>query len=171
MSKPWRATIRMDEITPGGRVRDLAPDADAMKAIARQLDLVELTDLKAHIEITPWYDGSQLDGTWSAHIVQACVVTLDPLPADLSGQFRVRLVPPGSIHAPDPASTAEVDPEADDPPDICEDGEIDLSAYLIEHLALDIDPYPRKPGAEFAPPEPDPESSPFAVLRTLKPKE
>ena len=117
MSKPWRATIRMDEITPGGRVRDLAPDADAMKAIARQLDLVELTDLKAHIEITPWYDGSQLDGTWSAHIVQACVVTLDPLPADLSGQFRVRLVPPGSIHAPDPASTAEVDPEADDPPD------------------------------------------------------
>ncbi len=171
MIKSWRAIIRMDEITPGGRTRDLAPDAEITQGVARQLDLLELSGLTAHIEITPWFDGAQLDADWSAHIVQACVVTLEPLPSDLSGHFRVRVVPPGSVHAPDEASTAEVDPEADDPPDICEDGEIDLAAYVVEHLALEIDPYPRKPGAEFEPPKPDPESSPFAVLRTLKPRE
>ena len=52
-----------------------------------------------------------------------------------------------------------------------EDGEIDLGQYVVEHLALELDPFPRKPGAEFVqPPEPA-EISPFAVLKALKPKD
>jgi hypothetical protein len=40
---------------------------------------------------------------------------------------------------------------------------------LVEHLALDLDPFPRKPGAVFEPPPPEGPESPFAVLRVLKP--
>ncbi|WP_236627552.1 hypothetical protein [Caulobacter sp. B11] len=44
-----------------------------------------------------------------------------------------------------------------------------MSGYVIEHLALELDPFPRKPGAVFvAPPEPV-ELSPFAALKRLKP--
>ncbi|HQT52251.1 MAG TPA: DUF177 domain-containing protein, partial [Phenylobacterium sp.] len=55
-----------------------------------------------------------------------------------------------------------------DPPDVLADEEIDLSAYLIEQLALEIDPFPRKPGAvfEYAPDTTD--LSPFAALKKLK---
>ena len=45
---------------------------------------------------------------------------------------------------------------------------IDLAGYVVEHLALEIDPFPRKPGVEFVLPAQPPESSPFDVLRALK---
>ena len=35
---------------------------------------------------------------------------------------------------------------------------IDLAAYVVEHLALEIDPFPRKPGVEFDyTPDPEPD--------------
>jgi len=39
---------------------------------------------------------------------------------------------------------------------------------VIEHLVLEIDPFPRAPDAEFTPPEAEPESSPFGKLAQLK---
>jgi hypothetical protein len=39
---------------------------------------------------------------------------------------------------------------------------------VVEHLALEIDPFPRKPGAEFDYQPPAQEESPFAVLKNLK---
>jgi uncharacterized metal-binding protein YceD (DUF177 family) len=77
-------------------------------------------------------------------------------------------VPQGSAHAPDPEAELVIDLEADDPPDVVEGDEIDLARYVVEHLALDIDPFPRKPGVEFEPPAPTAEISPFAALRRLK---
>ncbi|HEY1452267.1 MAG TPA: DUF177 domain-containing protein, partial [Roseiarcus sp.] len=45
------------------------------------------------------------------------------------------------------------------------DGKIDLGALTAEHFALGLDPYPRKPGAEFvAPDEQAAPDSPFAAL-------
>ena len=41
--------------------------------------------------------------------------------------------------------------------------------HVIEHLALEIDPFPRKPDAVFEPPATEEETSPFAVLKGLKP--
>ena len=51
-------------------------------------------------------------------------------------------------------------------------GTVDLGALATEFLILGIDPYPRKPGAEFEPPKdvaPDP--GPFAVLAGLATKD
>ena len=54
----------------------------------------------------------------------------------------------------------------DDEPDPIVDGKIDLGALAAEFFALGLDPYPRKPGVAFEPPaEPEPEATPFAVLR------
>jgi hypothetical protein len=49
------------------------------------------------------------------------------------------------------------------------DGKLDLGAIATEFLLLAIDPYPRKPGAEFAPVKADDASAkPFAALEALK---
>ena len=45
---------------------------------------------------------------------------------------------------------------------------VDLAAMVIEHLALEIDPFPRKPGAEFDFKPAEEETSPFAVLKKLQ---
>ena len=53
---------------------------------------------------------------------------------------------------------------------VIEDGKIDLGQYAVEQLALSLDPFPRKPGAEFVQPEEPAEISPFAALKALKPQ-
>jgi hypothetical protein len=102
-------------------------------------------------------------------VEQVCGVSLEPFEQTLSGDVDVRLVPAGSPHAP-AESVGEVvlEPEAADPPDLLEGESIDLVEYLVEHLALEIDPFPRKPGAEFEFTPPQVEESPFAVLKKLK---
>jgi hypothetical protein len=56
----------------------------------------------------------------------------------------------------------------EDPPDVLGSDLIDIGHYVVEHLALEIDPFPRAPGAEVAPPEPEEPPSPFAALSRLK---
>jgi hypothetical protein len=44
-------------------------------------------------------------------------------------------------------------------------GVVDLGAIATEFLVLGLDPYPRKPGAIFEPPqEREPDENPFAAL-------
>jgi hypothetical protein len=48
-------------------------------------------------------------------------------------------------------------------------GCVDLGAVATEYLILGVDPYPRKPGAVFAPPAAAaPRDESFAALATLK---
>ena len=55
------------------------------------------------------------------------------------------------------------------PPEPLVDGKVDLGALATEFLMLGIDPYPRKAGAEFAPPKvEDAGEHPFAALAALE---
>jgi len=168
VAKPmsWTHIFRMNEAAP--TTRALVPDEAERREIARTLGLMALERLEASVSVEPWFDGLQITGRWDADVAQACSVTLERLDSQLSGVFLVRAVPPESVHAAPETVEAILDLEADDPPDIIEGGAIDLAAYVIEHLALEIDPFPRKPGAEFAPPDGPRESSPFDVLKGLK---
>ena len=59
--------------------------------------------------------------------------------------------------------------EDEEPPEPLQDGKVDLGALANEFLLLGIDPYPRKPGAEFAPPAAaEAGEHPFAGLEALK---
>lgn len=168
MISEWTHPMRFAEVPAAGATVPLVADEAARKAIARTLDLLALDALEASVSVNPWFDGVEITGRWSARIAQACGISLDRLDSQLSGVFTVRAVTPDSIHAPTDDSLAELDVEADDPPDIVEGGSIDLAAYVVEHLALDIDPFPRKPGVEFNPPDTSADLSPFAALRKLR---
>jgi uncharacterized metal-binding protein YceD (DUF177 family) len=165
---PWSHVLRLSAV--GRTTGPIALEADeaARRRIAKLLDLAELKSLTASVQVEPWFDGAQIDADWHADLVQTCGVTLEPLPSALSEHFRVRVVPEDSAQAPSPESEVSLDPDADDPPDVLEDEAIDLAAYVVEHLALAIDPFPRKPGVEFEPPKDDADLSPFAALRVLK---
>lgn len=166
----WKAPMGLGEFSAQGSVRHLVPDEAARRVIAKLYGLVSLDRLDAEVKLVRWHDGGQIDGRWSGSVTQNCGVTLEDYSTELKGEFRVRVVPVGSLHAPDP-NVVEIafDPEADDPPDVLEDNIVDLAHYVLEELSLSIDPFPRKPGVEFVAPEPEVELSPFAVLRKLKP--
>ena len=169
-SMSWSRLIPMGEIPRTGMTLELAADEPERKAIARELDLVALDRLEARVRIIPWLDGAQLDGQWTADLAQTCGVTLERMDSSLTGDFMVRVVPAGSPHAP-AEDEIDVDPNADDPPDVLERDAIDVAGYVVEHLALDVDPFPRKPGAEFVQPPESVDLSPFAALKKLRPEQ
>jgi hypothetical protein len=166
---PWSIRIPLGDLRRGPQTLDLMPDAQTERAIALTLKLVDLKGLRARVRLSPWLDGVDLSGDWSAIVTQICGVSLDPFETELSGGFQVRCVPLGSPLLDPPESELEIDVDADDPPDALEHDWIDVAAYVVEHLALEVDPFPRKPGAEFTPPPAETPPSPFAVLARLQP--
>lgn len=175
MSAPasiWPQMVRLEEVARARETplrRRLVADEAARAAIAKALDLVALHRLEADLTVKPWFDGVEIHGRWSAEVEQICGVSLDPFTTPLKGSFAIRAVPAASRHAPSEADEIDLDPDAEDPPDLLEGDVVDLGAYVVEHLALEIDPFPRKPGVAFEAPPAPAEASPFAVLRNLKP--
>jgi hypothetical protein len=71
--------------------------------------------------------------------------------------------------AEDVAAAGFGDASGEPPETLSADGTADVGAIAAEFLLLGIDPYPRKPGAEFSPPaEQGAGVSPFAALARLK---
>lgn len=164
----WGRKIRLSELERGPIQLRLEPDAAARAAIAQDLGLESLPALTAEVTIRPWLDGATLLGRFQARVEQISSISLDPFEQDLSATFEVAVVPAGSPNVAEEAGETNFDPEAPDPPDVLEGEVIDPSAYLVEHLALELDPFPRQPGEEFAFDAGDPDDSPFAALKALK---
>lgn len=170
MSAPSLFAVYVDlaELNRGPISRELKASAEERERLAKALDIDALHALSAKLTLSPWLDGAQVRGRWQARIEQTCGVSLDRFETELGGAFDVKVVPEGSPNAPQALAEVDIDPDAEDPPEVVENGRVDIGQLTVEHLALEIDPYPRKPGAAFeAPPDEQP-PSPFDVLRKLK---
>jgi uncharacterized metal-binding protein YceD (DUF177 family) len=164
----WSHTVKLHELSRGPIRLTLSPDEPQRAAIAKQLGLKSLPSLKADVTVKPWLDGAELTGRIDAVVEQICGVSLDPFEQPVSGDVDIRVVPDGSPHAAGPeGGELELDPDAPDAPDVLDGDTIDVAAYVVEQLALEIDPFPRKPGAEFTYEAPEAEMSPFAALKKL----
>jgi uncharacterized metal-binding protein YceD (DUF177 family) len=160
---PYSEPVRLHQVA-GGVKRTLEPDAATRARIAKALDLASLDSFTADVDLAPTAAGWRLTGRVRASLAQTCGITLEPLPVEVDAPFSVSLA-----EAVDEDSDEIIITLDDESPDLIEDGQIDLGQYAVEQLALRLDPFPRKPGAEFVqPPEPA-EISPFAVLKQLRP--
>jgi hypothetical protein len=154
----------------------LDADADERTAVAQAAELLELPKFSARItlkKLSPTHFALHYD--LAAEIIQACVVTLEPVAARITKDFVRELHHTPNIHRAQLKNDAVekeiiVSPGDDDPPDEIESLHYDLAEPLLEEFLLAIDPYPRAPGVAFAPPEGmgDKPESPFAVLKVLK---
>ncbi|WP_240623217.1 YceD family protein [Brevundimonas lutea] len=164
---PWSETIRLNEI--GNCLeRRLEADAATRGRVMKALDLQGLDALSAEVSLKPSGRGWMLSGRVRAEAVQTCGLTLEPLPVTIDAPFEIGLVE-AVEHPRGPAEEIDISLEEDTPDEV--EGVVDLAAYALEQLALSLDPFPRKPGAEFAQPDGPRESSPFDVLNRLKPKD
>jgi hypothetical protein len=135
--------------------------------LGRDLDVEAVQRLDAELVIRPWLDGLEIEGRVEALVTRLCGVTLEPFDVALHEALKVRIVPQGSPNAPRAEAEVIVDLDAEDPPDEAPDEGVDPSAYVVETLALSLDPFPRKPGAVFEPPAATEAISPFAALADL----
>jgi uncharacterized metal-binding protein YceD (DUF177 family) len=164
----WNKPVKLHELARGPIRLTLEPDEAERAAIAKQLGLRSLPAFTAKVTVKPWLDGVEVTGGFKAVVEQVCGVSLDPFEQPVDGEIQVRAVPAGSEHAAAPeGGELELDLEAPDPPDLLENDVIDLAGYVVEHLALELDPFPRKPGVTFDYQAPVEETSPFAALKKL----
>lgn len=161
---PLSDIIRVNEIA-NGVTRRIQPDEAVRRRIARDLDLISLDEFDAELTVAPSMIGWRLSGRLQAEAVQACGLTLEPLPVSIDERFSIDLVEAAPVANDEVEIELSID---DDSPDVIENGRIDLGHYALEQLVLALDPFPRKPGAEFVQPDEPAEISPFAVLKSLK---
>ena len=108
-----------------------------------------------------------MTGAVHGEFTQTCVVSLEPFPGTVDEVVDMRFAPQAEEDGPQRGKreTLTISLADEDDPDPIVDGKIDLGALTAEIFALGLDPYPRKPGAEFvAPAEPAIADSPFAAL-------
>lgn len=175
---PFSHPLKVGQINHNAIELRLVPDPGELKALAALWNIPAIETLQADIKVRRWKkDGVRIMGNVTATVIQSCVVTLEPVQSRLAEEIDQIYVPEGSLLARIPANDQGelvIDPEGPDLPETFAGDTIDVGAIVAEFAALGLDPYPRKPGAEFAtrlgvaeaaerPP------SPFAVLKKLNP--
>ena len=151
---------------------EIVPDAEGRARIAAELDLSALRKLRFAGRLVP--EGSRdwrLEGQLGATVVQPCVVTAEPVTTRIDEPVLRRYLadmeePEGDEVEMPEDDTAEPLPAT-----------LDLSAIMVEALALALPLYPRAEGAAldqavFAPPGvaplTDEEAKPLAGLAALR---
>jgi hypothetical protein len=168
MTAIWDKPVKLHEVRGPLRLK-LVPDEAQRAAIAKQLGLASLPSLEADVTLKPWLDGVELSGRFHAVVEQVCGVSLERFEQSVDGLIDARAVPEGSPNVGgENAGEVELDLDAADPPDVLANQAIDVAGYVVEHLALELDPFPRKPGATFDYQPPEDDISPFAALKKLK---
>jgi len=161
-NRPWSVPVSVDDIPETGSHYELAADESVRDAVALATGLRELPRLEATFDLTRRGAAVAAKGEVRARVGQTCVVTLDPVESELHETINLVFGSPTS-------EFVAAGQSKDEPPEPLENGVIDLGAIATEFLMLGLDPYPRKPGVEFASvPGEQQGESPFAVLAGLK---
>lgn len=152
--------VRLDRVPTRGLTIDVTASEAERLALARRFDLLELPALTAEVTVQPGLGGVwAVNGRLRAEVVQACVVTLDPVAQAIDETIDLRFAPGAKANADDPEA-----------PEPLEGDTLDVGAIVADHLSLALDPFPRAPGAAYEPaPQPaDAKPNPFAALEGLK---
>lgn len=170
---PYSYTVRARDIPSSGMDLQMVADEAVRERIAEMLSVPAVNRLEADIRLAPGPgDAVELTGTLKGEVVQTCIVTLDPLDQSVEENLDVTFLPAAERDGRN-GKTVLLDPLDEDDIEFYRDGRIDLAGFLTEHLALGLDPYPRRAGTDFPPHIEDDTSdriSPFESLKKLKDK-
>lgn len=156
--------LQVDRVPKAGSTEKISAEPEELKALARRMKVPALHSLSAELRATPWRGGGlKLEGHVTADVEQLSVISLEAFRETVSVPVARYFLPPGAV----------VENEEEDDADPIENGWIDLGEVVAEAVALDLDPYPRKPGEAFPGHTEDDRAadrapSPFAVLAAKK---
>ena len=110
--------------------------------MAQRFALLALDWLDAKVTLTPMAGFGRLAADFEADVVQACTITLEPVPSRLVESFTLTYGP-----AEDEGEIVlDGDSETVEPLD---DGVIDIGEAVAQQLSLALDPFPRAPGVSI----------------------
>ena len=152
--------VRLDRVPTRGLTVDVTASEAERAALAKRFELLDLPALTAEVTVLPGLGGTWVvTGRLHAEVVQACVITLDPVAQSIDEAVDLRFAPGAKISTDDPEA-----------PEPLVGDTIDVGAIVADHLSLALDPFPRAPGATYEPAvQPaDAKPNPFAALEQLR---
>jgi uncharacterized metal-binding protein YceD (DUF177 family) len=174
-------TGEFSRVVPTGRLGKaaahhvIAASPEERAALARRFDLLAIDRFEATVELKRRADGTvRFEAQLSADIVQACVVTLEPVSACVEDRFSVIFDPEIDEDAADALALENPEDEFREP---LVDDSIDIGEVVAQQLSVIMDPYPRRPDSLPAIAETGSGSgaeaildarNPFAILAALK---
>lgn len=173
MEPEFSRLVRLDTIPSVPKAMTIEASPEERAALSRRFDLVAIDKLSAMLTVKR--DGSTVTaaGRIDAEVTQSCVATGVPIEATVNESFAILFLPGPEDATPDD----EIELSAADCDVVFyEGGAVDAGEAVAETLSLNLDPWPRAPGAEDAlrsagiknEEETKRESSPFAGLAGLK---
>lgn len=161
--------ISAEQIGVQETTREIAANAAERAMLVERFGLLALDRLSAVLRVKRGRGRTvHIEGRFVADVTQACVVTLEPVPAHLEQDFTATFAPPGAARAGEVVIALE---EAEPPEEIV-DGRIDIGEAVVQQFAVALDPYPRSPAAAAeglsGGGEEQGRKGPFAVLASLQ---
>ncbi|HEX3652739.1 MAG TPA: hypothetical protein VHU18_07940 [Rhizomicrobium sp.] len=166
---PLSVIYDLADLSDGGAEVSISATDEQRTNLAEWAGVDSVESFEAHVDLRrKSATRFTYDATLMANITQSCVVTLEPVHAQLSlnvarALHLVKLPPGGQF------TEHELSATADEGQEEIQDRHYDIAGPLLEEFSLAIDPYPRAPGVVFkARKDKDAPESPFAALKSLK---
>ena len=168
---------------PGGSALEIAASESERAALAKRFGFLGLPAFSARATVDRRPGGQVVvEGRLRGKIVQACILTLDPVAQDLDETFRI-VFKRDLVDDKDPESGDTMISAQADAPEPLQGSLLDVGEIVAEQLSLAADPYPRKSGVTLddvmpkpavrrggRPPPKDQKRHPFAGLAALRDK-
>lgn len=141
--------VDLDRMGPSGAALDIVASEGERAALVRRFGFLGLPAFSARATIDR-RPGDQIvvEGRLRGKVVQACILTLDPVIQDLDETFRI-VFKQGLAEERDPESGEAVISAQGDAPEPLAGNLLDVGEIVAEQLSLAADPYPRRQGAKL----------------------
>ncbi len=191
----WSSPLDISSLENGPVTLSIEADEETRKKIARRTGVRAIGSLCVKYTLNEEKGRAliHVGGDLEAHVVQDCVVTLDPVESDVTDHFDAwfgadpQVIPMARARR-DRDSALSHEKEAPmleeyEDPEFVADGRIDLGELAVQYFSLALDPFPRR---SDLPPTPDDENrreetgsragtssvkNPFAALKDWKEQE
>jgi len=167
--------INVQALPRKGKEVTLISSEDECGRLAQNHALVAVLSFNANFYLTPRPRGNvHLRGSFTAQVVQNCVISGEAITSEVSDNFTLLFVPRQNQVPSDDEMILHFSPQDDDASDFYDGHEIDLGGVVEEFFELALDPYPRKKDATFQPIsigeklQEDKPISPFAALKKFQ---
>src|SRR5258708_15897475 len=164
----------------GGTAVEIVSSEGERSALSRRVGFLGLPAFSARVTVDRRPGGQVVvEGRLRGKIVQACILTLDPVTQELDEAFRI-VFKQDLAEDRDPESGEALVSAQVDAPEPLPGNLLDIGEIVAEQLSLAADPYPRRPGVKLEDVMPklrgpvrsarDQRRHPFAGLAALRDK-
>lgn len=173
--------VDLDRMGASGAALEITANDSERAALARRFGFLGLPGFSARVSVERRPGGQiVVEGRLRGRVVQACILTLDPITQELDETFRI-VFKQGLAEEHDSESGEALLSAQADAPEPLQGNLLDVGEIVAEQLSLAAEPYPRRPGVKLEDVLPKPRPGgrqgrneqrrhPFAGLAALRDK-